>query len=253
MLGLDLGLLTLELFAAGRQPRSPRPRIAQLAWQLVTARLAQPLIVGGVGRGGLLQHRLDLGADRRIRPRGADRGVALDQASIQCHHADRHQPGPRAQRQHLREGLGQRLRVTHPKARDGGVIGRAVGAQHAERDVLAAAPLDRPRRALANRVGIQQQGDHHPRLMRRPPPAVVAVVAVERRQIDRLDRVDHEPGQMVIRQPVAQARRQQERLLTITREEVLAHPTPPQPTTKESSSTPRTDKPRRSGVCATAS
>ena len=39
-----------------------------------------------------------------------------------------------------------------------------------------------------------------------------------------LDRVEHEPRKMVSGQPIAQARRQQQLLLAITRDEVLRHP-----------------------------
>jgi len=38
------------------------------------------------------------------------------------------------------------------------------------------------------------------------------------------DRVDHEPRQMILRQPIPQRRRQQKRLLTMTINEVLSHP-----------------------------
>lgn len=36
-----------------------------------------------------------------------------------------------------------------------------------------------------------------------------------------LDRLDHEPGEVVFRQPVTQVRRQKQRLVTVTGEEVL--------------------------------
>ena len=45
----------------------------------------------------------------------------------------------------------------------------------------------------------------------------------ERGQIELADRVDHEPREVVLGQPLAQARRQQQLLLAITREEVLRH------------------------------
>src|SRR5829696_7176084 len=52
---------------------------------------------------------------------------------------------------------------------------------------------------------------------------VVAITAVERGQIHLLDRIKHEPRQVLLRQPLTQARRQQQLLLTITRDEVLRH------------------------------
>jgi hypothetical protein len=51
-------------------------------------------------------------------------------------------------------------------------------------NILATTPLDPAARALADRVRVQQQRDHHRRLERRPPPAVLAIDAVEAAQID---------------------------------------------------------------------
>ena len=45
----------------------------------------------------------------------------------------------------------------------------------------------------------------------------------ERGQIELADRVDHEPREVILGQPLAQARRQQQLLLAITRQEVLRH------------------------------
>jgi hypothetical protein len=90
-------------------------------------------------------------------------------------------------------------------------------------DVLDAAPLDPTRRPLTDRVAAEQQRDHHRRIMRRPPVAVRAIGAVEPGQIELSDRVDDEPRQVILRQPLPQARRQQQRLVAVTREEVLRH------------------------------
>ena len=109
------------------------------------------------------------------------------------------------------------------KPRDRGVIGRLVGADHPERDVLATAPLDPPRRALPDRIRVDEQRDHHRRIMRRPAMTVGAIARIERGQIHLLNSVEHEPRQVLLRQPLPQARRQQQLLLTITRDEVLRH------------------------------
>jgi hypothetical protein len=45
------------------------------------------------------------------------------------------------------------------------VVGDLVGADHPEGDVLATVALDRSRGALADRVGIGEQGEHHLRLV----------------------------------------------------------------------------------------
>jgi hypothetical protein len=109
------------------------------------------------------------------------------------------------------------------EARDRRVIGPLVGADHARGDILNAAPLDRPRGPLADRVDVEQQRHHHRRIVRRPTMAVSAIGRIERGQIDRRDRVDHKPRKVILRQQSRQARRQQQLLLTITRQEVLRH------------------------------
>jgi hypothetical protein len=53
---------------------------------------------------------------------------------------------------------------------------------------------------------------------------VGAIGRVKRSQIHLLDSVEHEPREMLLGQPLPQARRQQQLLLTITRDEVLRHP-----------------------------
>jgi hypothetical protein len=114
--------------------------------------------------------------------------------------------------------------VANAKARDGRVVGRLVGGDDAERDVLLAAAFDAARGALADRVGVEQQRDHHRRIMRRPAMPVGAIGRIERPEIHRLDNVEHEPREVILGQPLAQARRQQQLLLAITRDEVLRHP-----------------------------
>ena len=99
-------------------------------------------------------------------------------------HPDAHQPGIRAQPQHLPEQLAQRALVTNPEARDRGVIGRLVGRDHPKRDVLATAPLDPPRRALADRVRVHDQRHHHRRIVRRAALPVGAIGGKERGQIE---------------------------------------------------------------------
>jgi hypothetical protein len=59
--------------------------------------------------------------------------------------------------------------------------------------------------------------------VRRATVTVGAIRGVERRQIHLRDRLDHKPCQVILRQPLAQAGRQQQLLLAITRQEVLRH------------------------------
>jgi hypothetical protein len=70
---------------------------------------------------------------------------------------------------------------------------------------------------------------------------VLAIGGVERRGVHHADGVDHEPGQMVLGQPLPDVGRQQERLLAIAHQEVLRH------------ADILNNRPDRSPVCATAS
>jgi hypothetical protein len=59
------------------------------------------------------------------------------------------------------------------------MVGDPVRRQHAEGDILTTTPPDPSAPALADRVRVQQQRDHHRRLERRPTPAVLSVDAAE--------------------------------------------------------------------------
>jgi hypothetical protein len=114
------------------------------------------------------------------------------------------------------------------KAGDRRVVGDLVGRNYPEGDILAAAPLDTAARALPDRIGIEQQRNHHLRVERRPPPAIPAIGGVKSTQIDLVDRIQHEAGEVIVGQPVAQTGRQQELLLTVAVDEILRHRRPPQ-------------------------
>ena len=94
---------------------------------------------------------------------------------------------------------------------------------HAERDVFLARALDRPRGPHPTRVRVQQQRDHHRRLIRRPAAPVAPIGAIERLKIHLAHRVQHEPREVPRRQPLTHVGRHQKRLITITRDETLSH------------------------------
>jgi hypothetical protein len=52
---------------------------------------------------------------------------------------------------------------------------------------------------------------------------VGAISGIKRGQIELPNGIDNEPREVIPRQPLAQARRQQQLLLAITRQEVLRH------------------------------
>jgi hypothetical protein len=113
--------------------------------------------------------------------------------------------------------------VALDEPRDRCVVRPLLGRQDPERDVLLAGPLDRPRRSNPARVRVEQPADHHRRVIGGPAATVAAIRAIERLQSHLRDGVDHEPHEVVLRQPVADIRRHQKRLLAITRDEALAH------------------------------
>ena len=108
--------------------------------------------------------------------------------------------------------------------RDRRVIRTLLGRQHPEGDVLLAGALDRARGPDPARVRVQQQADHHRRVIRRPAAPIDPIGAIERLQIDLGNSVDHKPGEVPRRQPLAHVRRHQKRLVAITRNKALADP-----------------------------
>ena len=217
LLGAPLFEPTLGL----AQPPAPPLSGRELRRQLIAAPLAVALVLCAIDGVSLGQ---DLSRDLLVVTRGVLGRVGVHLRAIDRDHPDLDQPGLRAQRQHRPEQARERALVPDPEARDRRVIGHPVRGDHPKRDVVLAVALDPPRRALPDRVRVQQQRHHHRRLVRRTTPPISAIRGVERSQIDLADGVDDTPRQVVLRQPLAQARRQQQLLLAITRQEVLRHP-----------------------------
>jgi hypothetical protein len=94
--------------------------------------------------------------------------------------------------------------VALAKARDRRVIRGLVGRDHPKGDVLDAGPLDLAGGAQSARVRVEENGDHQRRVVRRPAMAIGAVGRVEDRQVHLLDRVEHEPREVALRQPLPQ-------------------------------------------------
>jgi hypothetical protein len=69
----------------------------------------------------------------------------------------------------------------------------------------------------------QLNSPHHLRVKRRPAMTVSTIRAIEPSQVHLPDRIHHEQREMVLRQPIPKIRRQQQLLITITRQEVLGH------------------------------
>jgi hypothetical protein len=216
-------LLHAALFQAALgvgQPLRATFARAERLWQLVAALSSEALVLLGVDRVGVGE---DLAREPLVIARRALGGVGMDRGAVDGEHLGAHQTGIRAQRQDLAEEPGQRLLVALTEPRDRRVVRDLVCREDAKRDVFLAGALDRPRRPDSTRLGIEQERHHHRRIERGPPVPVLAIHGVERGEIHLRDRLDHEPREVPLRQPIPDVRRQQKRLLTIGRDEVLAH------------------------------
>jgi hypothetical protein len=202
------------------QPAAPALRSRQLCGQLVAASLAKTLVLGAIDRVRLGQ---DLLGDLVVVEVLVLRGVRVQLRAVDRQHRHADQAGVRAQRQHIAEQARQRRLVTPTKTRDRAVIGPLIRGDHTKRDIVDAGPLDHPRRAPPDGIRVEQQRHHHRRIMRRTAVPVPAVSRVKRRQIHLRHGVDQKPRKLPLRQPLAQTRRQQQLLLTVTPNEVLGH------------------------------
>ena len=114
------------------------------------ARVRRPRSLGGRRQGSLgrmLARTLAALRPSSVTAGRALGGVAVDQAAVGRDQSDRYEPGLRAERQGLLEGLGERSLVASAKAGDRGVVWDLVSAQDAEGDVPST-PSDARRREL---------------------------------------------------------------------------------------------------------
>jgi hypothetical protein len=193
---------------------------SRLGRKLIAARPAEALILGTIYLLSLLEK---LPRDLLVSEVRAVRGVGVQLCAIDRDHPDVDETRLCAKRQHLGEQIRDGVLMITTKARDRRVIGHLVGRDHAVGNILATAALDPSGGTLSTRVRIQQQRDHHRRVIRRPTPPITAMRRIESRQIHLRYRVKDEPREMTLRQPIPHIQRQQKRLLTINRNEVLRH------------------------------
>ena len=148
----------------------------------------------------------------------------MDLRAVDGNHRDVDEATLDAEAQDLAKHARQRVLVALTEPRDRRVIRDLMGGDDAKGNVFLAGPLDRPRRPSPARVGVEQQRDHQRRLKRRAAVPVSAVSRIERGQVHVRNGVDDQPREVPLGQPLADVRRQQERLPAVSREEVLSHP-----------------------------
>ena len=223
----------LDLQRRLRRPDRLQPLLSapQLVGQLVPAVFrAVQLVFGGVGLlrffeqllnfffqpllfffHALVTHRLVLGS------------VSLDFRAVQRHRPQLHQTHLLGQPQHLHKQLGERFQVLLPEAVDGAKVGPVARRQQAQGDVIDQLGGDFARRKHACGVAVDQHFGEHGRVVGLIAPPVALVAHVEPAQVELIDGVGDEVSQMIFGQPIAQRRRQQERLLGLIRPVVCPH------------------------------
>jgi hypothetical protein len=189
----------------GQGPRRHRPRVAA--------------VLGGVGRGRLGEQLLDL----RQRPVRLLRRVAGQLRPIQAEQTQRYHALGGQQPQHLAEQPAQRHLMPRPEPRDGRMIGMQPAGDHPVAHVPHAPLFDHPAGPLTLAVAIQQQRHHHLRVERRPAVPAGPAGPAELAPVQGGHRVQHHEHQIVFGQPVAHVHRQQQRLITLRKKEVLRH------------------------------
>jgi hypothetical protein len=159
---LPLVCLGLQASLDLPQPSQPAGRAGQLGWEFVALGGAMLAVLGLVGGGRLPQQLCDLVLELGQGSVGPIGGVRLDLGAVQRDHAQADQTGRGAQPQGLDQEVGQRLLVPDAEPGDGHMVGDLVPGQDPEGNILDAAPLDLPRRAHPDAVGIQQHTQQQP-------------------------------------------------------------------------------------------
>ena len=121
----------------------------------------------------------------------------------------------RGQPQSGGQQVGQGLFMVLPEPGQHAVIGHVLRADDPERDIGMTQPFDLPRRTLTMSHRVHEQRQQHVRVIAAPAHPTPLRPGVKRGGVQLADRLDHEPHQMIFREPVGHRRRQQERLLTI--------------------------------------
>jgi hypothetical protein len=113
--------------------------------------------------------------------------------------------------------------VADAEAGDGHMVGGLVGGQDPEGDVLSAAAFDLAGGAYAQAVAVEEHAEQQLGVVGGVAVAVVAVGAVEGGEVELVDHVEDEPGQVAVGQPVAHVGWEQEGLVAVAAQEVVSH------------------------------
>ena len=160
------------------------------------------VLVGPVRGFGLGEHASDFGVELLERAVRIKRRIRADAGPIQRHRTQVHQPRLGAQAQRLDQHLCEGVLVAATEPCDRHVIRSQIRGQHPKRDVLHAAPLQRPRRPHPQAIPVEEKADHHRWVIGRSAVTISSVARSEPRQVQLSHHIDHEPDQMLLGQPV---------------------------------------------------
>jgi hypothetical protein len=143
------------------------------------------------------------------------RGVGMHLGPVQAHRAQLQHPHLPGVAQHLHEDCLDLPQEPLAETVDRVVIRMGVRRDVAKGDRVIARPFQGPAGERASGIAIEQQRHQHPRVMRLT--AATGIALLKARQIELLDHVDHEPRQMIFRQPLLHTRWKQKLRIAINR------------------------------------
>jgi hypothetical protein len=168
-----------------------------------------------IGGSRLLQQRLDLRGQLRFGPlhalvahRLVPRGVGLDLGAVHRDRAKLRQPALARQAHHLHKQPGELLQVQRAEIADRAVLGEVARREHSEGHVLVQLARDLARAEHPAGIGVHQHLDHHGRVKGLVARPAAGVARVKGAQVQRIDGVADEVGQVPFGQPVLQRRGQ---------------------------------------------
>ena len=153
-----------------------------------------------------------------IGQRAVAAGIGVDLGAVERHRAHLEHAHLARHRQHLDEQSLDLLEKPSPERRDRVVIRMLVRRDEAEGHRVIARPLQLAAREHAGRVAINQDAQQQRRRVGRRARAAVA--PPHHSQIQAVDHLHHKAGQVLLRQPLVNRRRQKEPGLAVDRPEV---------------------------------
>ena len=145
-------------------------------------------------------------------------GVGVDLGAVERHRAHLEHAHLARHRQHLDEQTLDLLEKTSPERREGIVVGMLVRRDEPEGHRVIGRPLQLAAREHAGRVAVHQDAQQQRWVVGRRTRAAIA--PAHHPQIQAVDHLHHEAGQVLLRQPLVNRRRQKEPGLAIDRPEV---------------------------------